>query len=62
MRVKPASGVTIRPMTLLVMILLVGAFVLFVLAAINVNSPRFNLIGGGLACLTLAYLLTHWPK
>lgn len=49
-------------MTLFVTILLVAAFVLFVLAAINVNSPRFNLTAAGLACATLAFLLTHWPR
>lgn len=49
-------------MTLLVTILLVAAFVLFVLAALQVNSPRFNLTAAGLACATLAFLLTHWPK
>jgi len=31
-------------------ILLVFAFVLFLLAAFNVPSPRVNLIGAGLAC------------
>lgn len=38
-------------------ILLVGAFVLFVLATIGVPaSPRFNLLAGGLACLVAAQL------
>lgn len=49
-------------MTMLVMILWIAAFVLFVLSAINVHSPRVNLTAAGLACATLAYLLTHWPK
>jgi hypothetical protein len=52
-------------MALFITILLVAAFVLFALAAININSPRFNLTAAGLACATLAYLLatqTHWPK
>jgi hypothetical protein len=48
-------------MTILVAFLVVLALVLFVLAAINVNSPRINLTAAGLACLTLAYLITHWP-
>lgn len=48
-------------MTLFVTILLVAAFVLFVLAALNVSSPRVNLTAAGLACATLAFLLTHWP-
>jgi hypothetical protein len=42
---------------MLATILLVAAFVLFVLAAINVpNPPRFNLLAGGLACLVAANL------
>lgn len=49
-------------MSLFVTILLVAAFVLFVLDTIRVNSPRVNLTAAGLACLTLAYLLTHWPR
>lgn len=40
------------------LILIVSAFVLFVLATIGVPSPpRFNLVAAGLACLTLAQLL-----
>lgn len=47
---------------MLVLILVVFALVLFVLAAIGVPSPpRFNLVAGGLACATLAFLVTHWP-
>ena len=39
-------------------ILMVFAFVLFVLAGLNVPAgPRFNLIGWGLACWVLAVLL-----
>jgi len=42
---------------MLATILLVAAFVLFVLAAINVPSPpRFNLLAGGLACWVAAQL------
>lgn len=48
-------------MSLLITILLVAAFVLFVLAALNTNSPRFNLGWAGAACATLAWLITHWP-
>lgn len=47
---------------MLVTILVVAGFILFVLAALNVNSPRVNLTAAGLACVTLAWLLTHWPK
>jgi hypothetical protein len=40
------------------LILLVFAFVLFVLAGLGIpSSPRFNFIGWGLACATLAVLL-----
>lgn len=39
-------------------LLLVAAFILFVLATLGVSSPpRFNLIAAGLACATLAVLL-----
>lgn len=38
-------------------ILLVFAFVFFVLAAIAVPSGRYNLIGAGLACWVLSILL-----
>lgn len=39
------------------LILMVAAFVLFVLAALSVPVPRVNLIGAGLACWVLAQLL-----
>lgn len=39
------------------LILLVFAFVFFVLAALGVPSSRYNLIGAGLACVVLARLL-----
>jgi hypothetical protein len=40
------------------LILMVAAFVLFVLATIGIPSPpRFNLMAGGLACWSLAVLL-----
>lgn len=39
-------------------ILLVAAFVLFVLSAIGIPSPpRFNLMAAGLACWVLAELI-----
>ena len=43
------------------LILVVAAFILFLLSTLNVNSPRLNLESAGLACLTLAYLISrHW--
>jgi len=40
------------------LILMVAAFVLFILATIGIPSPpRFNLMAGGLACWSLAVLL-----
>jgi hypothetical protein len=38
-------------------ILMVFAFVLFVLAGLNVQPPRGNLVAAGLACWVLAELL-----
>jgi hypothetical protein len=38
-------------------LLLIVAFVLFVIAAFGVASGRFNLIAGGLACWTLSIIL-----
>jgi hypothetical protein len=40
------------------LILLVFAFVLFILASVGVPSGRYNLIGAGLACW-IATLLFH---
>jgi hypothetical protein len=37
-------------------ILLIFAFVLFVLAALNVPSPRLNLTAAGLACAVASLL------
>jgi hypothetical protein len=37
-------------------ILLIFAFVLFVLAAVNVPSPRLNLVAAGLACAVASLL------
>ena len=39
------------------MILLIVAFILFVLSAISVPVPRINLMSAGLACWVLAVLL-----
>lgn len=39
------------------LILFVMAFVLFLLVTFNTPSTRVNLLGAGLACLTLAWLL-----
>jgi hypothetical protein len=47
---------------MLIAILLVAAFVLFVLASLNVGSPKFSLGWAGAACATLAFLIIHWPK
>ena len=39
-------------------VLLIAAFILFVLAALGVPSPpRFNLMAGGLACWVLSILI-----
>lgn len=41
-----------------VMILYVAAFILFVLAALNIPSPpRFNLMAAGLACLVAGMMV-----
>jgi hypothetical protein len=45
-------------MSLLIIILLVAAFILFFLAAIGIPSGRINLIAAGLACTALVQLLT----
>lgn len=39
------------------LILLVAAFILFLLATFNVGSPRFSLISAGLACWVLSLLI-----
>jgi hypothetical protein len=47
---------------MLTLILLVFAFVLFVLAGLGVpSSPRFNFLGWGLACVVLAEILGRAP-
>jgi hypothetical protein len=41
------------------LVFIVAALILFVLAAFNVPTPpRFNLVAGGLALLTLAFFFT----
>lgn len=44
------------------LVLLIAAFILFVLAAISVPVPRVNLVAAGLACWVLAQLLSGWMK
>lgn len=46
-------------MVVFAQILLVGAFVLFLLAGIGIASGRYSLIGLGLACAMLAALLGY---
>lgn len=46
---------------MLITILLVAAFVLFLLAALNVPSSRVSLGWAGAACAMLAFLIEHWP-
>lgn len=44
------------------LILLILAFVLFVLTGLGVAAtPRVNFLGWGLACLTLAEIIVHFP-
>lgn len=40
-------------------VLLIVAFVLFLLAAVGVSSPRINLIGAGLAVWVLSFLVSN---
>lgn len=53
---------TIVAMSLFTAFLLVLALCLFFMDAVQINTPRFNKTAGGLFCVTLAYLLSHWPK
>lgn len=46
---------------MIALILLVAAFVLFVLAAIGIPSGRVNLIAAGLACWVLSVMLGSHP-
>jgi len=47
-------------MTTLQLVLLVAAFVLFILAGIGVPSSRFSLIAFGLACWVLTELTSRF--
>jgi hypothetical protein len=44
---------------MITLILLVAAFVLFLLAAIGVPASRYNLVAFGLACWVLSEILGH---
>jgi hypothetical protein len=44
-------------MTLFQQFLGVAALVLFILAGLGIPSGKYNLIGWGLACVTLAWLI-----
>ena len=48
-------------MSLFLLVLLVLAFVLFVLAAVGVVHQRIQFVPLGLALLTLVALLRGWP-
>ena len=43
------------------LILLVAAFVLFLLAALGIPSSRFSLVAGGLACWVLTEVIGRIP-
>lgn len=47
---------------MLILVLLVAALILFILAALNVNSPKIGLTPAGPACLTFALLVHLWPN
>jgi len=47
---------------MLSLILLIAAFILFVLATLGVPAPpRFNLMAGGLACWVLSLIIVGHP-
>lgn len=48
-------------MNIIKIILLVAAFVLFVLGALGVPGGRINLVAAGLACWVLTYLMDAIP-
>ena len=52
-----STSPTSRRQPMLELILLVVAVVCFALAAVNVSSPRVNLVAAGLLALSLAWLL-----
>lgn len=47
---------------MLTFVLLLFAFVFFVLAALSVAVPRVNLVAAGLACWVLTVLIGAWPS
>jgi hypothetical protein len=47
-------------MPLVPLILVIAAFVCFVLAAIQISNTRVNLTPLGFACATLAWILIAW--
>lgn len=47
---------------MLTFILLLIGFILFLLAAISIPSPRINLVAAGLACWILVALIGAWPS
>lgn len=46
---------------MLTVILLLVAFILFVLAALGLPVPRVNLVAAGLACWVFVVLMGAWP-
>lgn len=49
-------------MSVIIFVLLVAAFICFVLAAFGVAATRINLVALGLACWVLTAVITAWPK
>lgn len=47
---------------MLTVLLLLGAFICFALAAIGVPAGRVNLIAAGLALFVLVPLINAWPN
>lgn len=48
-------------MSVVTLILLIAAFVLFALAAFGVGHPRVNLVAAGLACWVLTVVIAAFP-
>lgn len=46
-------------MPMLGLILLIAAFILFILAAININAPRVSLGWAGMACLAAYWIFAR---
>jgi hypothetical protein len=44
-------------MVTLSLLLIVAAFILFLIAAIGVSTSRFNLVAAGLACWALSHIV-----